>query len=90
MGFSRQEYWSGLQCPPPEDLPHSGIGPASLMSPALGGGYFTTRAIWQATIFQQKQLKKEKTLKKRKLVARIISLSNITSSGSLTFSKLIF
>ena len=30
-GFSRQEYWSGLPCPPPGDLPHSGIKP---MSPA--------------------------------------------------------
>ena len=25
MGFSRQEYWSGLPCPPPGDLPHPGI-----------------------------------------------------------------
>ena len=32
MGFSRQEYWSRLPCPPPGDLPHSGIEPAS---PAL-------------------------------------------------------
>ena len=30
MGFSRQEYWSGLPCPPPGDLPDSGIKPASL------------------------------------------------------------
>ena len=29
MGFSRQEYWSGLLCPPPEDLPDPGIEPAS-------------------------------------------------------------
>ena len=28
MGFSRQEYWSGLPCPPPEDFPDSGIEPA--------------------------------------------------------------
>jgi len=34
-GFSRQEYWSGLPCPPPGDLPELGIEPASLMSPAL-------------------------------------------------------
>ena len=32
MGFSRQEYWSGLPCPPPGDLPNPGIKPAS---PAL-------------------------------------------------------
>ena len=31
MGFSKQEYWSGLPCPPPEDLAQSGIEP---MSPA--------------------------------------------------------
>ena len=38
MGFFRQEYWSGLPCPPPGDLPDPGIEPASLMSPALAGG----------------------------------------------------
>ena len=32
MGFSRQEYWSGLPCPPPGDLPNPGIEP---MSPTL-------------------------------------------------------
>ena len=32
MGFSRQEYWSGLPCPPPGDLPDPGIEPGS---PAL-------------------------------------------------------
>ena len=37
MGFSRQEYWSGLPCPSPGDLPNPGIEPASLMSPALAG-----------------------------------------------------
>ena len=30
MGFSRQEYWSGLPFPPPGDLPDPGIQPASL------------------------------------------------------------
>ena len=44
MGFSRQEYWSGLPCPPPGDLPDSGMEPESLMSPAMAGGFFTTRA----------------------------------------------
>ena len=31
MGFSRQEYWSRLPCPPPGDLPDPGIEPDSLM-----------------------------------------------------------
>ena len=48
MGFSRQEYWSGLPCPPPGDLPHPGIEPASLMSPALADRFFTTSATWEA------------------------------------------
>ena len=38
MKFSRQEYWSGLPCPPPGDLPKPGTEPASLRSPALAGG----------------------------------------------------
>ena len=42
MGFSRQEYWSGLPCPPPGDLPDPGI------KPALAGGFFTTSATWEA------------------------------------------
>ena len=33
MGFSRQEYWSGLPCPPPGDLPDTGIKPSSPASP---------------------------------------------------------
>ena len=41
MGFSRQEYWSGLLCPAPVYLPNTGIKPTSLMSPALAGGFFT-------------------------------------------------
>ena len=41
MGFSRQEYWSGLPSPIPGDLPDPGI---ELKSPALAGGFFTTSA----------------------------------------------
>ena len=48
MGFSRQEYWSGFPCPPPGDAPNPGIEPASLMSPALAGVFFTTSATWEA------------------------------------------
>ena len=35
MGYSRQEYWSGLPCSPPADLPHPGIKPESPAAPAL-------------------------------------------------------
>ena len=49
IGFSRQEYWSGLLFPPPMDLPKPGIEPMSLKSPKLAGGFFTTSAIWETT-----------------------------------------
>ena len=45
MGFSGQEYWSGLPCPSPGDLPNPGIEPAS---PALAGGFFTTSTTWES------------------------------------------
>ena len=48
MGFSRQEYWSGLQYSPPGDFHDPGIEPASLMSPALESWFFTISAAWEA------------------------------------------
>ena len=48
MGFSREEYWSALPCSPSGDLPDPGIEPESLVSPALGGRFFTTGATWEA------------------------------------------
>ena len=42
MGFSKQEYWSGLPCPPPEDRLNLQIESKSPASPALVGGFLTT------------------------------------------------
>ena len=50
MGFSRQEYWSGLPCPPPGDRPYSVIKPASLMSPESAGSFFTANTTWEASV----------------------------------------
>ena len=50
MGFSRQEQWSGLPCPPPGDRPNPGIQHASLTSPALADGFYTPGATWEALI----------------------------------------
>ena len=47
MGFSRQEYWSGLPFPPPGDLPNPGVELESLGSPALAGWFCTTSATWE-------------------------------------------
>ena len=48
MGVSRQEYWSGLLCSPSGDLPDPWIVPASLMSPEMAGGFFTTGTTCEA------------------------------------------
>ena len=45
MRFSRQEYRSGLLCPPPGDLPDPGIEPMSLKSPAMACGFFLPLAL---------------------------------------------
>ena len=42
VGFSRQEHWSGLPCPPLGGLPDSQVEPSSLKFPALAGRLFTT------------------------------------------------
>ena len=57
MGFSRQEYWSGLPCPLSGDLLDPGIEPATLPSLALAGRFFTTRATWEAHQLGQVQMK---------------------------------
>ena len=47
-GFPKQEYWIGLPCPPPVDLPNPGMEPTSLMSLALAGRFSTTGATQKA------------------------------------------
>ena len=49
MRFSRQEYWSGLPCPPPRDLPDPGIESTSLMCRVLAGAFFTISVTWEPT-----------------------------------------
>ena len=54
MGFSRQEYWSGLPFPSPEDLPNSGIEPGS---PALQADTLLSKPIGASLVAQRvKQL----------------------------------
>ena len=43
MGFSQQDYWSGLPFAPPEDLPDPGTEPESPASPVLAGRFFTIK-----------------------------------------------
>ena len=61
MGFSRQEYCSGLPCPPPGDLPDPAMEPTSPMSPALAGRFFTTSATWEKPQYQHMHRLKRNT-----------------------------
>ena len=47
-GFSRQEYWRGVQCPPPGALSNPGTESTSLTPPAKVGGFITARVTWEA------------------------------------------
>ena len=58
MGFSREESWSGLPFPSPGNLLHLGIEPASLLSSALAGMFFTTSTTWEAQIQPCSTIKK--------------------------------
>ena len=55
MGFSRQEYWSGLPFAPAGGLPDPGMEPRSPETPALMGGFSTTeppgRPVWRAGFY---------------------------------------
>ena len=74
MRFSRQEYWSGLPCPPPGGLPDPGIESSSHMSPALAGGFFTTTATWEAQFH---------TLSRSNTVASNVTLALFTAQFAL-------
>ena len=58
MGFHRQEYWSGLPFPTPEDLPDPGIKPVSPASPALAGRLSTTEPPEKPVVRQKKKAHK--------------------------------
>ena len=58
MGFSRQEYLSGLSFPPPRDLPDTGIQPMAPVSPALQVDY-SPLSHWERPIYMGKASKRE-------------------------------
>ena len=53
MGFSRQEYWSGLLCPPPGDLPDPGIESVVHTSTELAGRFFAISTTREARVQDQ-------------------------------------
>ena len=80
MGFSKQEYWSGLSCPSPGDLPDPGIKPTSLISPALAGRFFMASATSEAGSKQQKSFLES-------LVKPLIPHIRASCSGLITFQR---
>ena len=68
MGFPRQEYWSGLPCPSPGDLPHPGTEPTSLTS-VLASGFFTTSTTWKSN--QTKVIKSNQNLTNQKVTFKV-------------------
>ena len=79
MGFSRQEYWSGLSFPTPGDLPDPGIEPTSLASPALAGRFFITASVGKPRLVPGTySLNRQK--KKKKPGKPIISSDDISTT----------
>ena len=83
MGFSRQAYWSGLPCPPPGDLPDTGIKLAPLLSPALPGGFFTTYSTNSFETVKSVHLQKFTSL-----IIISIKIKNQNTDSILNISKL--
>ena len=67
MEFPRQEYWSGLPCPPPGDPPDLGVKPESRVS-CLGRHFFIPSTTWEA------KKKKKKLIPPLALELKIFSL----------------
>ena len=84
MGCSRQEWWSGLLCPSPGDLPNPGINPMSPRSPALAGGFFTTTATWESPKLPYLNLKSyQYSLKTQGCIPSFIDVFNKLFKGQL-------
>ena len=89
MGFSRQEYWSGLPCPLPGDLPNPRIKHAFLTSSALAAGFFTTSTTWEAVQFSSVQsLSRVRLFATPWIAARQASLSITNSQSSLKLTSI--
>ena len=82
MGFSRQEYWSGLPCLPPGNLLNPAIEPEYLLSPALAGRFFTTSTtfclMWHlhskvSWVMQNRKIKKHRAHRGRGLQNSLVT-----------------
>ena len=87
-GFFRQEYWSGLLCSLPGDLPNPGIKPMCLPFPALVGRFFTTHLVVKCTALLNSLFKSKVilTLRVYHLWVCISKKSRFPSSWSVQFN----
>ena len=81
MGFSRQEYWSGLPCPSPRDLPDPGVKSAS---PTLHVDSLPTELPWKSTFIK---LNWQIFKKKKSLVLSLLVGEIKPTSSFLCFAK---
>ena len=89
MGFSRQEYWSGLPCQHSGNLPDPGRESTFLTSPALAGRFSTTSVTWEYHLgFIDKFT--SRPLFKILHVSYIIGYLSLTYSLSMKIPKLIY
>ena len=91
-GFPSQEYWSGSLFLPPGDLSDSGIKPASPVSPALAGGFFTTSDTLEACqevclILMNEHGIVEKTLAASRASKIILWLKNLFNIAVISISQ---
>ena len=78
MGFSRQEYWSGLPCPSSGDLPKMGIEPMCFECLELAGRFFTTSATWEALCTEY--IMQNAGLDRSQLESKLLGEISITSN----------
>ena len=93
IGFSKQEYWSGLPFPSPGNLPDSGIKPVSLMPPALTGRDLITGTTWKDLRWRIDSLEKTLMLKKiegrRRGQQKMRWLDSVTDLMDMSLSKIL-
>ena len=87
VGFSSQEYWSGLLFPSAGNLPNPGIKIMYFKSSALADGFFTTSITWKPHSEQPKSPKKKKLQGKLENTYRWIKLPNTICQNLMGFNK---
>ena len=83
--FSRQEYWSGLPCPPPGDLPDPGTEPMSSVAPALQADSLLL-SHWESPTLVRR-LQRTAVADKRLFETSLLSITGLTLDFRLIFKK---